>query len=66
MSNAHYIVRHTLITADGEVLFHHTFSGTDDKAESQFKASVVPKRGQSYYALSFCNKHDLWLSEVKL
>ena len=66
MSAKHYIVRHTLINQDGEVLFHHTFAPTDEEAESSFEAKVLPKRGETYFALSFCNLHDLWLAEVKL
>jgi superoxide reductase len=66
MSAKHYIVRHTLINKDGEVLFHHTFAPTDEEAESTFEAKAIPKRGESYFALSFCNLHDLWLAEVKL
>jgi superoxide reductase len=66
MSPKHYIVRHTLITKEGEVVFHHTFAPTDEEAESSFQAKAIPKRGDTYYALSFCNLHDLWLAEVKL
>ncbi|MFV2065411.1 MAG: hypothetical protein ACC645_00415 [Pirellulales bacterium] len=65
MSPQHYIVRHTLICPKGEVVFGHTFAYDDNVAESEFDGSKIEK-GKVYYALSFCNKHDLWLAEVKL
>ena len=65
MSPKHYIVRHTLLSDEGEVLFGHTFAYDDDKATSEFDGSKV-KSGEIYYALSFCNKHDLWLAEVRV
>jgi len=65
MSPAHYIVRHTLISSEGEVIFGHTFAYDDKEAASEFEGAQI-KRGQTYYALSFCNKHDLWLAEVRL
>jgi superoxide reductase len=65
MSPEHYIVRHTLVSTDGEVIFGHTFAPTDDEAVSEFDGSKVDT-GKTYYALSFCNLHDLWLAEIKL
>jgi len=65
MSAKHYIVRHTLIDAKGEVIFGFTFDPTAKEAKSTFVGGKV-KKGQVYYALSFCNKHDLWLAEVKI
>jgi len=64
MSPQHYIVRHTLLSEDGEVLFGHTFSPDDKKALSEFANREV-QPGKVYYALSFCNKHDLWLAEIR-
>jgi superoxide reductase len=64
MSPQHYIVRHTLLSEEGEVLFGHTFAYDDDQATSEFDGSKV-KSGKTYYALSFCNKHDLWLAEIQ-
>jgi superoxide reductase len=65
MSPEHYIVRHTLVSPDGEVIFGHTFAPTDEEAVSEFDGSKIDA-GKTYYALSFCNKHDLWLAEVKI
>ncbi len=64
MSPEHYIVRHSLVTLDGEAVFGHTFAYNDKKAVSKFDASKV-KAGK-YLAFSFCNKHDLWVSEVTI
>jgi len=62
MSAAHYIVRHTLVSADGEILGAKTFFPSDKKARSSF---TVPPGKKPRYATSFCNKHDFWLTEIK-
>jgi superoxide reductase len=59
MSKKHYIVRHTIVTEEGEVLADNTFSPSDDDPISIFEISVT---GTRLYATSFCNKHDLWLT----
>ena len=59
MSEEHYIVRHTLVGKDATVLAEKTLYPTD-KAVSVFELEKAPK---SFYATSFCNKHDLWVSE---
>jgi len=59
MSEVHYIVKHTLIGKDGTVLAEKTFYPTD-KAVSVFELEKVPK---SFYVTSFCNIHDMWVSE---
>ncbi len=61
MSKKHYIVRHTLVTEAGEVIGTKTFSFDDEKAKSVFD---LPEGQSKLYATSFCNKHDLWLTEV--
>ena len=60
MTAAHFIVRHTVVLADGTVIGGKTFSATD-KAESTFE---LPKdyKGKAC-ATSFCNKHDFWVTE---
>lgn len=64
MGEKHYIVRHTLVTADGKVLGEKTFYPTDKKAESNYE---LPQGHASIlYATSFCNKHDFWVAEVKV
>ena len=59
MSPEHYIVRHTLATARGEVVAEQTFSPNDTRALSQFQ---LPAGEQAFYVTSFCNLHDLWVS----
>lgn len=61
MTDSHFIVRHTLVLADGSVAGSKTFSPSDEKAVSTFKLPV----GYSgkYFVTSFCNKHDLWVTE---
>lgn len=59
MSEKHFIVRHTLVAADGTVLGAKTFFPTDAEAASSFEA---PAAG-TYYATSFCNLHDFWVTE---
>ena len=60
MSGNHYIVRHTVVSDTGKVLGEKTFYPTDKKAISVF---IVKGKHTKLYATSFCNKHDLWVSE---
>jgi superoxide reductase len=61
MMEKHFIVRHTVISASGEVLGATTFSPEDDAVSSyELPADYSGK----LYVTSFCNKHDLWLTEV--
>lgn len=61
MSSEHFIVRHTLVLADGTVVGGKTFQPTD-RAESSYDIPAGYKG--KVYATSFCNKHDFWLTEV--
>ncbi len=63
MSEKHYIVRHTLVSGNGEVLGERTFYPSDEKALSVFKIEV---EHSVLYATSFCNKHDLWVAEFSV
>ena len=65
MTEKHYIVRHTLVDEGGNVVGAKTFSNTDKKAISRFKLPADSK-GKTFYATSFCNKHDFWVNKVKL
>ncbi len=60
MTEEHFIVRHTLVLSDGKVAGGTTFSPADTP-ESSFD---LPKgyKGKAC-ATSFCNKHDLWVTE---
>ena len=61
MTEKHFIVKHTLVTPGGKVIGEKTFASTDPAAESSYE---LPGgfRG-SLWATSFCNQHDLWLTE---
>jgi len=61
MSEKHYIVRHTLVTADGKVIGEKTFYPSDEKAVSTYE--LEPSHGAKMYATSFCNLHDFWVTE---
>lgn len=63
MSKKHFIVRHTIVTADGEVLGEKTFSHDDDEPISSFE---IDAKGKQLYATSFCNKHDMWVTPFKV
>lgn len=62
MSEAHYIVKHMLLTTEGEVLGEMVFFPKDKKAISTFELKEIPKH---LVATSFCNLHDLWITEYK-
>jgi superoxide reductase len=61
MSEAHYIVRHTLILEDGTFVGGTTFT-PEDKPESSYELPAGYKG--KITATSFCNLHDFWLNEV--
>ncbi|MDD2463873.1 MAG: desulfoferrodoxin family protein [Desulfobulbus sp.] len=61
MSNEHFIVRHTLVLADGTTVGAKTFTPTD-KPESSYELPAGYKG--KITATSFCNQHDFWLSEA--
>ena len=63
MMEKHYIVRHTLVSADGKVLGEKTFYPSDAKAESTYEISGGYK--SKLYATSFCNLHDFWVTEFR-
>ncbi len=63
MTAAHFIVRHTLVLADGTVVGDKTFTPSD-KPESSYE---LPKDYKGKIcATSFCNLHDFWLSEASV
>ena len=61
MSEKHFIVRHTIVAADGEVLGEKTFWPSDEEAKSVFE---LPAGKTALYATSFCNKHDMWVATI--
>lgn len=64
MSEKHYIVRHTLVLADGTVAGEKTFSPADEKAESVFDLPADYKG--RIMATSFCNLHDFWVTPAQV
>ena len=61
MSQKHYIVKHTLMTCEGKILGEKTFANTDSAAESSYE---LPEGVEgTLWVTSFCNIHDLWLTE---
>lgn len=61
MVEEHFIVRHTLVDADGKVLGYQTFF-PGDKSKSVY---ADPGKG-TFYATSYCNQHDYWVTKVEL
>ena len=61
MTEKHFIVKHTLVTPDGKLIGEKTFASADPAAESSYN---VPEGFKgTLWATSFCNLHDLWLTE---
>jgi superoxide reductase len=64
MADKHFIVRHTLVLSDGSILGSKNFTGADPEAVSHYD---LPKGySGALIATSFCNLHDLWLTETKI
>jgi superoxide reductase len=61
MSEKHYIVKHTVLTTDGKLIGEKTFAPTDPAVESSFALPDGFKG--TLWITSFCNIHDLWLTE---
>jgi superoxide reductase len=62
-SKTHYIVRHTLLLADGTVVGAKTFSPLDEPISEH---KLPTGYNGTIYATSFCNKHDLWLAKASI
>ena len=62
MTPPHFIVKHTLLTPEGKVIGEKTFTAADPKAESAYDLPAGFKG--KLWATSFCNLHDLWLTEL--
>ena len=69
MTDEHYIVRHTIVSRNGDVLGEKTFFPSDAEAKSVFELSGTHSKyiwdTATLYATSFCNKHDLWVTEFE-
>jgi superoxide reductase len=62
MTPPHFIVKHTLLTPEGKIIGEKTFTAADPKAESAYDLPAGFKG--ALWATSFCNLHDLWLTEL--
>ncbi len=60
MTEKHYIVRHTIVSEDGKILGAKTFYPTDEPVST---FDLPAEHSSKLYATSFCNKHDLWITE---
>jgi len=60
MTDAHFIVKHSLRDGSGNVLGEQVFFPHDPKAISTY---VIEGKYTELYALSFCNIHDLWVTK---
>ena len=60
----HYIVKHVLLDKDYKFIDEHLF----DPAKEQVAVSSFTLKNYigKVHALSFCNKHDLWLSSAEI
>lgn len=62
MTKEHFIVKHTLVTTEGQFLGEKIFTNTDPAPpESSYKLPDGFKG--TLWATSFCNVHDFWVTE---
>ncbi len=60
----HYIVKHVLLDKNYTFIAEHMFNPIEDKtARSEF---VLENYQGALYALSLCNKHDLWINFTEI
>ncbi|MCS7199475.1 MAG: class II SORL domain-containing protein [Caldimicrobium sp.] len=64
MTDAHFIVRHTLVDERGNFLGGKVFTPNDREARSTY--SLPQGFKGKLYATSFCNLHDLWVAEFEV
>jgi superoxide reductase len=58
----HYIVKHLLLDSNYAFLGEHLFNPIQDKAA--LSTFTLPGYTGKLYALSMCNKHDVWVSSL--
>lgn len=58
----HYIVKHTLLDRRFKVLGHKSFDPRRDRPVSKY--ALLPGYEGPVFALSMCNRHDLWLEGI--
>ena len=65
MSMEHYIVRHTLVLENGQVVGEKTFDPAKDKQVESTHELPAGYTGR-IIATSFCNQHDFWLTDKQV
>lgn len=58
----HYIIKHVILDRNYAFLDEHLFDSMQDKAP--VSTFTPPGYSGTLYALSVCNLHDTWLSQV--
>ena len=58
----HYIVKHVLLDKNYKFIDEHLFN--PEKELTPTSSFVLENYSGTIYALSMCNKHDLWLSSA--
>ncbi|HID21282.1 MAG TPA: hypothetical protein EYP14_02645 [Planctomycetaceae bacterium] len=66
MSESHYIVRHTVVNGEGQVLGAKTFHWKDEPVSSYEIEIPSSGKARDLFVMSYCNLHDLWLVQTKL
>lgn len=59
----HYIVKHVLLDKNYKFIDEHLFDPTKDSAV--VSTFTLKNYSGALYALSLCNKHDLWLNSAE-
>lgn len=60
----HYIVKHVLLDKNYKFIAEHMFNPMEDKIP--VSTFTLDNYSGVLYALSLCNKHDLWLNTVEV
>ena len=60
----HYIVKHVLLDKDYKFIDEKMFDPTKD--QTAMSTFTLHDYSGTIYALSMCNKHDLWLNEAEV
>jgi superoxide reductase len=66
MTEAHYIVRHTVVGECGKVLGAKTFSWKDQPVSTHEIKLEGDAQLPHVFVLSYCNLHDLWVAHTVL
>ena len=64
MTEQHYIVRHTVVSASGEVLGAKTFSWKDKPVSTHEIKLAATGKEQHVFVTSYCSLHDLWVAHL--